>query len=125
MLRLEQKLVEVAGLAQRLRADGAHVFALHSAQPLIHARQGLDRDFNRLLAEFVVVVEPCREPHGLFPVALARDVGALDPANFQPETIGAEIDCGQLHLSARPAARRALSAPSGGSERSERGANSR
>ena len=84
-------------MSQRLGADRAHVFALHAAQPLVHPRQRFNRDFDRLLAELVAVVEPGGEPHRFFPVTVARDVGTFDFSDFEPKAVRAKVDGGQQH----------------------------
>ncbi len=97
VLRLEQKLVRIQCLAQRLRPDRAHVRGGHAPQSLVDARQAFGGRLDGFPGQAAALVQAGCESHDLLPVAAPLDMRSIGAPDLEAEAVGADVDCGEQH----------------------------
>ena len=92
---LRQELGAVAGLAQGLGGNCAHVVLLEAGQPLAEARQAIPATLHGRRGEVAFFVQATALANGLFQVFGAVDLAVVEVADFKAVAVGSQVHSGE------------------------------
>jgi len=84
-----------AGLAQGLGGNGAHLGALKTLDAFRKAGQAVPATLHGHVGQVAVFAQAAALSHAFLQVLHTLNVTVVVASDFEPETVGAQVDCGE------------------------------